>query len=554
MNLKLLEVIFIFAGGLGMFLYGMNLMGDGLQKSAGGKMKRLLGYLTRNRLLAVLVGTLVTAIIQSSSATTVMVVGFVNAGMINLTQAVGIIMGANIGTTVTAWLVSMGEWSAVLKPDFFAPLVVAVGAFIILFTGKNEKRKEIGQILIGLGLLFVGLTLMSDAIKPYRDAPIFVQAFKTMGEHPFLGILVGAAVTAIIQSSSASVGILQTLAMQMSLGWGAVIYITLGQNIGTCVTALLSSIGANKTAKRAAVIHLLFNVIGTALFGFAMYFVFRFNAGFAASRANSVEISIFHTIFNVSNTILLFPFSKGLVKLSSLFINDMEEVENDDEVRVTLRHLDARILETPSFAVENSVKEVLHMGEIALNNTREAVEALLKNDENKAKKVIEVEKIIDIHQKMITEYLVKINNLSLTEKQHLIVNNLFHTISNIERIGDHAENLAELAMEKIENEIYFSDDAYQELNEICQTAVSSFENALKARNTEDMKYIKEVEKLEEIVDVMKDKLRQQHIDRLSQGVCTSENGIIFIDAIINLERISDHSLNIVNFVESELEK
>ncbi len=555
MSLKLLELIFTFAGGLGLFLYGMNLMGDGLQKSAGNKLKRLLGYLTNNRLMAVLVGTVVTGIIQSSSATTVMVVGFVNAGIMNLGQAVGVIMGANIGTTVTAWLVSMSEWSAVLKPDFFAPVLIAISSFILMMS-RDKKKKDIAEIIIGLGILFIGLQLMSNVIKPYakEEGSIFFEAFRVLGRNPLLGVAVGAVVTAIIQSSSASVGILQTLAMAGVVNWNSAVFITLGQNIGTCITAILSSIGANKTAKRAAVIHLSFNVIGTVIFGTVMFILFKINTVFAASSINSVEISIFHTIFNLTNTILLFPLSNWLVKLSGVFIDDSKVEEDTDEIHVTLRHLDERILETPSFAVENAVKEVVHMGKITLDNTREAMESLLKNDSSKADKVLEVEKVIDAHQKLITEYLIKINNLSLTEKQHLIVNNLFHTVSNIERVGDHAENLADLAHEKIENKIHFSDEAYEELCDICDKALSSFDYAIQARETEQEDFIRKAEELEEIVDDLKDSLRQKHIDRLSQGKCTSGNGVIFIDALINLERISDHSRNIVNYVENELEK
>jgi phosphate:Na+ symporter len=550
--IEILEILFVFAGGLGMFLYGMNLMGDGLQKSAGNKMKRLLGYLTNNRIIAILVGTLVTGIIQSSSATTVMVVGFVNAGILSLVQAVGVIMGANIGTTVTAWLVSMNEWRSVLKPEFFAPALIAIGAFILLLA-KDQKKKDIAEIIIGFGILFIGLKFMSDVIKPYSDSPIFSNAFRVLGKNPLLGILVGAIVTAIIQSSSASVGILQTLAMAGVVNWNSAIYITLGQNIGTCITALLSSVGANKTAKRAAFIHLSFNVIGATIFGAIMFIIFQVNQEFAASNINSIEISVFHTIFNISNTIILFPFANWLVKLSGVFIDDSKVEQTEDEVHITLRHLDERILETPSFAVENSVKEVVHMGQITLNNAREAVEALLKNNKEKAEKVLEVEKVIDSHQKIITEYLVKINNLSLTEKQHKLVNDLFYTITNIERVGDHAENLAELALEKIKNNIMLSESAYEELKDICNKAVDSFEYAIRARETENVEYIREVERLEDIVDDMKDTLRQRHIDRLSQGLCTSENGVIFIDALINLERISDHSLNIVNYVESEFQ-
>ena len=550
--IEILKLLFAFAGGLGMFLYGMNMMGDGLQKTAGNKMKRLLGYLTNNRIIAILVGTLVTATIQSSSATTVMVVGFVNAGILNLGQAVGVIMGANIGTTVTAWLVSMNEWSVVFKPDFFAPVLIAVGAFVMMMS-KDQKKRDVAEVVIGFGMLFVGLDFMSGVIKPYADAPIFSNAFRVMGQNPFLGIIAGALVTAVIQSSSASVGILQTLAMSGVVNKSSAIFITLGQNIGTCITAIISSVGANKTAKRAALIHLFFNVIGTLIFGAVMFIIFKVDKTLATSKINSVEISIFHTVFNIGNTILLYPFANWIVKLSGFFIDDSMLELDVDEVHVTLRHLDDRIFETPSFAVENSIKEVVHMGQITLENTKDSIVALLGNDKQKAEKVLEVEKIVDAHQKIITQYLIKVNNLSLTEKQHHIVNNLFNTITNIERVGDHAENLADLALEKINNNIYLSEDAYKELEEVCRAAVDSFDYAIRARESENIECIKEVEKLEQMVDEMKDKLRQRHIDRLSQGLCTPENGVIFIDALINLERISDHSLNIVNFVESELE-
>ncbi|NLK75819.1 MAG: Na/Pi cotransporter family protein [Clostridiales bacterium] len=548
---EILGLIFSFAGGLGMFLYGMNVMADGLQKSAGNKLKQLLGYLTRNPFIGAIVGMLVTSIIQSSSATTVMVVGFVNAGLMNLSQAVGVIMGANIGTTVTAWLVSMNEWGALFKPDFFAPLLVGIGAFTILFSGKKEKRKDIGEILVGFGLLFIGLNIMSDVIKPFQDSPVFSKAFVALGRNPLLGILVGVIVTAIIQSSSASVGILQTLAMNGVVNWSSAIFITLGQNIGTCVTAMLSSIGANKTAKRAATIHLLFNVVGAVIFGIIMYIVFMVSPQFASSKINSVEISMFHTVFNLTNTIILFPFAELLVKLSGVFIREKTKVDDEDEYEVSLRHLDERIFKSPSFAVENVIKEIVNLGKITFDNTKNSIEALLENDEQMANRVFEVEKVIDKHTKLIIDYLIKITNLSLTEKQHLIVKNLFYTVSNIERVGDHAENIAELAIEKIENSIHFSDQAYRELKEICDTTISALENAIKARETGNITYVANVEQMEKMVDVLWEDLRQAHIERLSQGICNSETGIIFIDTLTNLERISDHSLNIAQFIEDD---
>lgn len=548
-----LETLFKFVGGLGLFLYGMNVMADGLQKSAGNKMKRLLGYLTNNRLLAVLVGALVTAIIQSSSATTVMVVGFVNAGLMNLVQAVGVIMGANIGTTITSWVVSMNEWSAILKPDFFAPLLIGIGAFTMMFA-KKEKKKEIGEILVGFGVLFIGLNFMSGAIKPYASSPIFSNAFRILGGNPVFGILAGAAVTAIIQSSSASVGILQTLAANGVVTWNSAVYITLGQNIGTCVTALISSTGANKTAKRAAIIHLLFNVMGTLIFGIGMFTLFTFNRSFANAEINSVKISIFHTIFNITNTVLLYPFANFLVKVSGVLIKDKDpdNVEEDGQL-VTLRHLDERILETPSFAVENAIKEVIHMGELSLMNIKYSIQALLDNDQEAIEKVMKQEKIIDRQSKLITEYLVKISNLSLTEKQHFVVNNLFYTVSNIERVGDHAENLAELAENKVNHNIVFTEDAKRELTEISEIAMKAFENAIKARETENIECIRKVVKYEDIVDTLEEEFREKHIERLSKNSCNTEAGIIFIDTLVNLERVSDHSLNIAGYVKDEME-
>ena len=312
MQLEGISVLFSFIGGLGMFLYGMHVMANGLQHFAGGKMQRLMSFLTQNRLMAILVGTLVTAVIQSSSATTVMVVGFVNAGMLNLSQAVGVIMGANIGTTITAWLVSLSEFGSFLNPEFYAPLLLGIGAFVILFA-KSDKKKQIGEILIGFAVLFIGLSFMSDAIKPYRDSPIFSNAFTMLGKNPLLAILTGTVVTAIIQSSSASVGILQTLAMNGIVNWKSAVFITLGQNIGTCVTALLSGVGSGRNGKRASVIHLSFNVIGAVLFGIIMYVLFLIFPAWGASTMSSVDISIFHTVFNITCTVVLLPFAEKLV-------------------------------------------------------------------------------------------------------------------------------------------------------------------------------------------------------------------------------------------------
>ena len=442
---------FGFLGGLGMFLYGMNIMADGMQKTAGSKMSSFLGMLTNNRFLAVALGALITAIIQSSGATTVMVVGFVSAGVLNLSQAVGVIMGANIGTTITAWIVSMsqlGDAFEVMKPGFYAPAIIGIGALLLVFA-KSQKKKTIGEIMIGLGLLFIGLDFMSGSINPYTDAPIFAKAFEILGGNPLLGMIIGALVTALLQSSSASVGILQTLAMNGIVTTNAAIYITLGQNIGSCVTAMLSSMGGSRTAKRAAVMHLTFNVIGAIVFGTRSDLSFSACVRpFAASNINAVQISIFHTIFNLTMTTLLFPFADVLVKISGMVVKEKAEEEpvaEDAETAATLKHLDERIFESPAFAVETAALEVVHMGQITYENVVRAIDAVLTVNSDEVETVFKTEQTINNMEKMLTEYLIKVDNLSLTEKQKKVVNNLFYSVSDIERIGDHAENLAEQA-------------------------------------------------------------------------------------------------------------
>ena len=549
MSMTDVEMLFKFVGGLGMFLYGMHVMAEGLQKTAGGKMKKLLGVLTNNRILAVLVGAAVTAIIQSSSATTVMVVGFVNAGLLNLTQAVGVIMGANIGTTVTGWLVSMSEWGAFFKPETLAPLVIGFGAFGILFF-KDEKKNEVSQIAVGFGVLFIGLSFMSGAIEPYRDAPIFEKAFQVVGQNPFLGILVGAVVTAVIQSSSASVGILQTLAINGMVNWNSAIFITLGQNIGTCVTALISSAGAQKNAKRAAVIHLLFNVMGTIIFGVIMFVFFMINKEMATSTISSVEISIFHTVFNVTNTIILFPFANLLVKASEAILRGEEEGD-EDEVTVIIRHLDDRILETPSFAIENTLLEIEHMGEMAIKHVTTVKQAVLEHNTKKLKKAYKIEESMDKYAELISNYLLKINKLPLTEQQNLIVSNLFYTVSDLERIGDHCDNITELAENLLKSELSFSETAVKGISRVFDKTEEAVKKAVEARFSEDEAAIDIVERNEAFIDDMEEELRKQHIKRLATQQCDANAGVVFLDILTNLERISDHCLNIVGYVKDE---
>ena len=545
------EMLFRFIGGLGMFLYGMNVMADGLQKSAGDKMKHLLEFLTRNRLMGILVGAGVTAIIQSSSATTVMVVGFVNAGLMNLTQAVGVIMGANIGTTVTAWLVSMSEWGAFLKPEFFAPLLIGIGAFMLLFS-KKEKIVDVSEILVGFGVLFIGLNFMSGAITPYRDAPIFSEAFRVLGRNPILGMLAGLAVTALIQSSSASVGILQTLAANGLVNWSSAIFITLGQNIGTCVTALLSSLGAHKTAKRAAVIHFLFNTIGAIVFGLLMFVVFTINKAWASSEINSVGISMFHTFFNVTNTLLLYPFGNLLVKLSGIIVKDDGEEEQAEEA-FELPHIESRFLETPSFAVEGALKETVRMGELAITHVELVFDAIRTGSQKRVDKAVRLEQNMNEYEKKMTEYLTEISKGSLTDHQRLIINNLFYTVSDMERISDHCDNLAELTQNMIHDGLHFSMEAMHDFEEIAELTVDAVKAAVLARETEKMAYVQQVVQIEDEIDDLEEDLRTQHINRLARNQCSAARGAIFLDMLSNIERISDHANNIVEYVADEKE-
>lgn len=547
--------MFGFLGGLGMFLYGMSIMADGMQKTAGSRMSSFLGMLTNNRFLAVALGALITAIIQSSGATTVMVVGFVSAGVLNLSQAVGVIMGANIGTTITAWIVSMsqlGDAFEIMKPSFYAPLIIGVGALLLVFA-KGQKKKTIGEIMIGLGLLFTGLDFMSGSISPYTDAPIFAQAFALLGGNPLLGMVIGALVTALLQSSSASVGILQTLAMNGIVTTNAAVYITLGQNIGSCVTAMLSSAGGSRTAKRAAVMHLTFNVIGAILFGLLGFAVFSLMPSFASADISAVQISIFHTVFNLTMTTLLFPFGDQLVKLSGIVVKEKEEQEPavDKETAATLKHLDERIFESPAFAVETAALEVVHMGQITMKNVKRALDAVFTGSLDEVKDVYKTEETIDNMEKMLTEYLIKVDNLSLTERQKRVVNNLFYSVSDIERIGDHAENLAEQAEYLVEHKLDFTDTGMQDLQNISGSVLLSFQNAIDARQNGNMDSVRRVSQYEDDVDNQEEELREKHIERLSAGECEPSAGVVFLDILSNLERISDHAYNLAGYVKDE---
>lgn len=549
------SMLFQFIGGLGMFLYGMNLMSSALQKSAGNRMKEMMGVLTNSRFKGLLMGALVTAIIQSSGATTVMVVGFVNANIMSLTQAVGVIMGANIGTTITAWIVSAGQLGdvfAIMKPGFYAPLMVGTGAALLMFA-KGAKKRTAGEILIALGLLFEGLDFMSSSIQPYTDSPLFTHAFTVLGSNPILGILAGMLVTALMQSSSASIGVLQTLAMTGMVDTNAAIYICLGANIGSTYTAILSSIGASTNAKRAALINLLFNCSGAVVFGLLSTGVFSLNPGLASSSIDSVHISIFHTTEKTLNTLLWFPLAPLLVKGAKMIIKDKEDEEKLPEKSAMEWHLDDRILKSPSFAIETTMKEVLMMGNLAAQNLNTAMEAAVNGDEAKVYQVFENEKKINIYEKRLTSYLIKINGLALTAPQYMVVKNMLYTINDLERVGDHADNIAELALSRIQGNQNFSDAAIAELNDIGQKAQTCIEYALKCRETGVMEnYGRKVYRYEEEIDNLERRLRERHIQRLADNQCQVESGVIFLDMVSNLERVGDHAVNVVEYVEMEL--
>lgn len=544
--MELVKSILVFIGGLGMFLYGMHVMAEGLQKSAGAKTKKMMGYLTNHRLMGVLIGALVTAIIQSSSATTVMVVGFVNAGILNLVQAVGVIMGANIGTTMTAWLVSMSEWGDLLKPDTFAPLLLGVGAFLILFTKKDGKHNA-GSILIGFGILFTGLSSMSASVAPYADAPIFSQAFTIIGSNPLLGILVGLVVTGIIQSSSASMGILQTLAMNGLVNWGSAVFIALGQNIGTCVTAMISSAGTNANAKRAAVIHLLFNVIGAIIFGTIGYVIFLVYPNWAHMEVNSVHLAVFHTVFNVLNTILLFPFAGVLVKLSEKLVKDHDDTER------LLVHLDERISEAPAFALESVKKEIERMGKLAYENIRLSIQMVQDKNKDVREQIHKNEAKVNVFEKKLVEYLITFDMTALTLDQQRQVKNLLYTISDLERISDHCEDVAGMCDDLYRNGDDFSIGAYEDLKEIGECSAQTLFYALDARKYQKELSSEQALQCEEQVDALEVSLREKHMRRLTEKKCNLESGVVFLDVIENYERISDHATNIAKYVLHELE-
>lgn len=541
------NIIIPFVGGLGMFIYGMQIMAQGLENAAGNKMKSLLEVLTRNKLMGVLLGAVITAVIQSSSATTVMVVGFVNANIMNLTQAMGVIMGANIGTTVTGWLVSSVEWAEFLSPSKLAPIAVIIGV-IIMLTGKRRSTKDISSIIIGFGLLFIGITTMSSAVAPLQESEGFRNIFVTLGQNPLLGILAGALVTAIIQSSSASVGILQSLAAAGLVPFSAAIYIIMGQNIGTCVTAMLSSMGAKRNAKTAALMHLLFNVIGTIIFSVIAIVYFEvLNPLAGTGIITQTQISMVHTIFNIGTTVLLFPASNLIIKMAKK-IGRVEEDEYDESKVL----LDDRILQTPGIALQSTVKEVARMGDIVAKSLEVAKNVLFTENYDDIIFLKEEENKVDKLSAGITEYAIKLGALQISEKEHQDVAHLLQMVSDMERVSDYCENISEFAENLYQKKVSFSDVGTEQLKEMMDVCVDSYLYALEAFKEQSREMALKVIEKETRADDLEITLRNKHIKRLASGQCNTEAGIVFLDTLVCLERVSDHARNIAEEVMEQI--
>ncbi|MEE0656887.1 MAG: Na/Pi cotransporter family protein [Blautia hansenii] len=533
-------------GGLALFLYGMHVMGDGLSKVSGGKMEKILEGLTSNPLKAVGLGALVTAVIQSSSATTVMVVGFVNSGIMKLSQAVGVIMGANIGTTITSWILSLSGIESdsffiqMFKPTSFSPILAIIGVAFLLFA-KSEKKKDIGTIFLGFAVLMFGMDSMSAAVKPLADVPEFT-GILTAFSNPLLGMLAGALLTAVIQSSSASVGILQALCVTGAVSYGVAIPIILGQNIGTCVTALLSAIGAKKNAKRAAMVHLYFNIIGTTVFLIVFYglnMVLHFE--FLGQAADAAGIAVAHSAFNIFATAILLPFSSGLEKLACLTIRDEEETEPQSEAA---QLLDVRFLEKPAFAMEQSRNAAKKMAEASKESLFTALSMLGDYREADAERVVAEENNVDEYEDALGSYLVKLGQKDLNVHDSRDLSIILHCIGDFERISDHAVNIMESAKELHEKELRFSEKALEELKVISKAVVDIVSISYDVFENTNIESAKKVEPLEEIIDELNQELKARHVRRLREGKCTIEQGFILSDITTSLERIADHCSNI----------
>lgn len=547
-NVSITNVITMF-GAVATFLFGMTTMTDGLEKLSSGRLESILERLTNNVVKGVLLGALVTGLIQSSAATTVMCVGFVNAGIMKLNQTVGIIMGANIGTTVTAQLLRLGDISSdnpfllLLKPSALGPILALVGIIFYMFI-KGGHKQTVGQIVLGLGVLFIGMETMSTAVAPLQDIPEFQSLFVAFS-NPVLGLLVGAAVTALIQSSSASMGILQAISTTGVVSFNIAVPLIMGQNIGTCITAILSSIGASKNAKRTAAIHLSFNILGSVFFMIVLYggnALFHFP--FWEDTLNMGSIANLHTAFNVACTVLLVPFHNQLVKL-------VEHIIPGDSDTREVSVLDERFLSSPSLALEKAKDAVIQMGEFARDNYSTAVELLSHYDNKKLERLNETEQSIDKLEGLLDNYLVKLTDRALSAEESKMVSELLHTVSDYERIGDYVVNLSESAIALHSRGLVFSAKAQTELTALTSAVGETLDNALACFSSRSRATAELVEPLEEVVDLMQGELKNRHIERLKSGECTVELGTQFLELLINLERISDHCSNVALYILRE---
>jgi phosphate:Na+ symporter len=538
-------------GGLALFLYGMHIMGDGLSKMAGGKLEGVLEKLTSKRIFAVLLGAGVTAVIQSSSATTVMVVGFVNSGIMKLSQAVGIIMGANIGTTVTSWMLSLtaieGEsiLLQLLKPSSFSPVLAAIGIFLVMTKKEESKRRDIGEIMVGFAILMFGMETMSDSVAGLANNASFT-GMMTAFSNPILGMIVGTLLTAIIQSSSASVGILQALSATGVVSYAVALPIIMGQNIGTCITSILSSVGATKNAKRAAMIHLYFNLIGTIIFMTAFYLLnMIFGFAFLDTSANAAGIAVLHSLFNITATIILYPFSDRLVHLAEITIrDDKESVSERKSEKVKSVIIDERFLESPAFGVQVCRQKVFEMAEKTKQAITLANGLVFEFDIKQAREIEQLEQRIDEYEDALGAYLIKLSGKNLSKKDSLITAQMLHTISDLERISDHALNVVESMTEMNENGNTFSKDAKREIGVLIRAVNDIVDNTINCFVQMDSDGAKHIEPLEEVIDRLIKKMKAHHVKRLQKGECAIEVGLIFEDILLNLERVSDHCSNI----------
>ncbi len=527
-------------GGLGLFLYGMNLMGEGLQKSTGPKLEKAIELLTSNVVMGVLVGAVVTGIIQSSGATTVMVVGFVNAGIMTLFQAIGVIMGANIGTTVTAQLVSFDA-------SILSSIALGVGIVLYMIGSKSKPNlKNISEILIGFAILFIGMEFMKDAVAPLSQYEGFRNILTGLADHPLLALLAGFAMTTCLQSSSASMGILIALSSQGLIPLAGALPILYGDNIGSCTTSLISSFGANKNAKRAALMHLCFNVIGTILFMLILNKPISMVVTHLDPTDTARQIANSHSLFNLANVCILLPFSKYIVKLAMFLIPDKND-EDEYDSRIT-KYLDERMLETPSIAFGNTIRETLRMGNKAKKSFTCSMSALLEKSEEDANETFEKEKILDQQQKKVLDYLIKLSNKTLDDKMRFSLDLLFHTVNDIERVGDLSENIAELAQLSIKTKAVVSDNATSEVVDIYEKVLKAYTLSLDAMKQNNIALAKDVLKIEDEVNALDKLYRSNHMNRLNKHSCSIDSGIIYLDLLTNLERISDHSASIAKRV------